>query len=289
MITYVQYFLNFVEIAALYSLVACGFYLITISTRHFAFAAAIGFMIVPYSAVLPEAGFAKLAMILLGLALCGAFGFIYQKIAGHLSSKGAREGQLLIVSLAIMGIGENVVTLVFGSSSQTLSSALGLPSLIMSHIHVSGQQLTALVFGWSILILIVFQWRCSLIGKILQALVESRLNLALRGVSVSRVETWTAITGFIIVGVSGVLWAIDGRIKPAMCTEVGVVGAVSFIIGAMIKTGPIGLIVAATALAFGRLLLSLTLEGDWSMTAMLLVLGCTLVLKRRAIFKVESA
>jgi hypothetical protein len=42
-------------------------------------------------------------------------------------------------------------------------------------------------------------------------------------------------------------------------------------------------------LALGRLVLSLTLEGDWSMTAMLLVLGCALLFKRKVILRVESA
>ena len=285
----VQYYLNTLEIVALYSLVACGFYLVSISTRHFAFAAAIGFLIAPYSALSSASGPRKLAMVLLGLCLCGAFGFVYQRVSAHMSKKGSREGQLLIVSLATMGIGENIATLMFGSSSQTLSSAFGLRTLTLSAAHTSMQQVAVLVLGWGSLICILFQWRHALIGKTLQALVESRLNLTLRGVPVPRIESAAAVTGFILVGIAGALWAVDGRIKPAMCTEVGVIGAVTFIVGALVRSGPIGLILAAAALALGRLLLSLTLEGDWSMTAMLLVLGCALLLKRRATPRVESA
>lgn len=283
-----QYYLSTLEIAALYSLVACGFYLVSISTRHFAFAAAIGFVIAPYCALSPESGLGKMAMVPLGLFLCGALGLAYQRVSAHMSRKGAREGQLLIVSLAVMAIGENIATLAFGSSSQTLSSVFGPATPTFSLAHVTMQQFAVLVLGWISLSLVLFQWRHALIGKTLQAMVESRLNLALRGVPVHIVEAGAAVAGFILVGLSGTLWAIDGRVKPAMCTEVGVIGAVTFIVGALVRPGPIGLVVAAAALALGRLLLSLTLQGDWSMTAMLLVLCCTLVFKRRAMLRVES-
>jgi branched-subunit amino acid ABC-type transport system permease component len=193
------------------------------------------------------------------------------------------------VSLATMGIGQNIVTLLFGSSSQTLSSAFGMAGVTLSLARVSGQQIAVLVVGWGSLVLILIQWRSALIGKTLQALVESRLNLSLRGVPVRNIEATAAVMGFILIGASGTLWAVDGRIKPAMCTEVGVIGAVTFIVGALVKSGPTGLILAAVALALGRLVLSLTLEGDWSMTAMLLVLGCALLFKRKVILRVESA
>ena len=289
MMIVMQHCLNTLETAVLYSLVACGFYLASISTRHFSFAAALGFLIAPYSALSFESGPSKFPMALLGLCLCGAFGFVYQRASSHMSKKGAREGQLLILSLATMGIGENIITLLFGSSSQTLSSVFGFPNVILSQAQFSGQQLAVLVVGWGLLAIILFQWRSALIGKTLQGLVESRLNLSLRGVPVQTIESTAAVISFILIGTSGTLWAVDGRIKPAMCTEVGVIGAVTFIVGALVRSGPTGLVLAAAALALGRLFLSLTLEGDWSMTAMLLVLGCALLLKRKAILHVESA
>lgn len=288
MMILLQHCLNTLEIAVLYSLVACGFYLASISTRHFSFAAAISFLIAPYAALFGS-GLSKFVMALLGLFFCGALGLAYQRVSARMSKKGAREGQLLIVSLATMVIGENIITLLFGSSSQTFSSALGLSFVTLPFVQVSGLQLAVLVVGWGLLALILFQWRNALVGKTLQALVESRLNLSLRGVAVPSIEATAAAIGFILIGTSGTLWAIDGRIKPAMCTEIGVIGAVTFIVGALVTSGPTGLILAAAALAFGRLFLSLTLQSDWSMTAMLLVLGCALLLNRRAILRVESA
>lgn len=289
MMIVLQHCLNTFEIAVLYSLVACGFYLASVGTRHFSFAAALGFLIAPYCTLFFESGPTKFPMAFLGLCLCGVLGLGYQWVSAHMSKKGAREGQLLILSLATMSIGENIVTLLFGSSSKTLSSAFGFARVNFLPAHLSGQQLVVLLVGWSLLALILFQWRGALIGKTLQALVESPLNLSLRGVPVPSIEATATAVGFILIGASGDLWAVDGRIKPAMCTEVGVIGAVTFIVGALVKSGPTGLIIAAGALALGRLFLSLTLEGNWSMTAMLLVLGCALLFKRKAILRAESA
>src|ERR1017187_271994 len=147
MMIVMQHCLNTLETAVLYSLVACGFYLASISTRHFSFAAALGFLIAPYSALSFESGPSKFPMALLGLCLCGAFGFVYQRASSHMSKKGAREGQLLILSLATMGIGENIITLLFGSSSQTLSSVFGFPNVILSQAQFSGQQLADFWFS----------------------------------------------------------------------------------------------------------------------------------------------
>ena len=284
-----QHGLNTLEIAGLYSLVAYGFYFASISTRHFSFAAALGFLIAPYCALNSKCGSSMFTVSLLGLSLCGVVGLAYQLASAYLSRKGAREGQLLIVSLASMSIGENVITLLFGSSSQTTSMNIAFIDKVWPWARVSFSQVTVVALAWGALVAILVAWRSSLVGKTLQALVESRLNLSLKGAPVRRIEASVAAFGFILIGASGTLWAFDGRIKPAMCTEIGVIGAVTFIVGALIRPGLGGLLVSALALALVRLSLSLFLEGDWQMTAMLLVLGCTLLFRPRVIFRVESA
>jgi branched-subunit amino acid ABC-type transport system permease component len=232
-----------------------------------------------------QGGLARVLTSLLGLAICAFVGTLYQRVSKILSTKGAREGQLLIFSLATMAIVENVVTILFGSSSKTLWVqlnpiwALGIPQ----------QQLVVLVLGAAFLAVIMVGWRFSLIGKIVQALIESRLNLSLRGLPIEATELLLASVGFAYLGISGLLWSLDGRVKPAMCTEVAIVGAVTFIVGTMFNSGVVGIILAAVGLAIGRLMLSLTLEGDWSMTAMLLLLGMALLLRGRRSIQFETA
>jgi len=280
MTTALQYGLDTVETGILYSLVACGFYLASVGTRHFAFAAAVAFLVAPYAAVLFEGTPQRCAAAVVGVALCAGLGVAYRSVAAALSRRGSREGQLLIVSLAVMAIGWNLVAAVFGSESQTLT-----PSAVAA-VHIIGvrvplMQVVVVIVGGLCLAFLLYAWRSSLVGLTLRALLESRLNLALRGIPVAYVEATAAAAGFATIAISGLLWATDGRIKPAMCTEIGVIGAVAYIIGSIVRPGPSGLILAGFGLAVVRAGLSFTLEGDWAMTAMLVVLAGALLFRGR--------
>jgi branched-subunit amino acid ABC-type transport system permease component len=268
---------NTSETALLYSLIACGFYFASIATRHFCFGAAASFVIAPYSVLSVTGGVAWIIAGLLGLGICAVAGMLYLRVSILLSTRGAREGQLLIFSLATMALAENLVTAFFGSASKTLWIDLDSTGTII----IARQQLVVVILGAAFVLAIVVIWRAALIGKIVQALIESRLNLALRGLPIRIIEQLLASTGFVCLGISGLLWSMDGRVKPAMVVEVAVVGAVTHIIGTMFNSGVLGVILAAVGLAVVRLVLSLTLEGDWSMTAMLLLLGLALVVRGR--------
>lgn len=280
-----QLFADTCETALLYSLIACGFYFASIATRHFCFAAATSFVIAPYVVMLAPEGPERIPIGLLSLVTCALIGSLYQRVSSLLSTQGAREGQLLIFSLATMGVAENGLTFYFGSASKTLWLEQNAAWLF----GIAQQQAVVVVLATAVVFAIIINWRHALIGKVIQALIESRLNLSLRGFPIRAIELWLAAGGFACVGLAGLFWSLDGRIKPAMCTEVAVIGAVTFIIGMIVDAGVLGLVLAAIGLAIVRLILSLTLEGDWSMTAMLLLLGVALLFRRRGFKGIESA
>jgi branched-subunit amino acid ABC-type transport system permease component len=280
------YGLNTVEVAILYALVGCGFYLASTGARHFAFAAALGFLIAPYCALSVATAPGRIASAVAGLTACAAVGLAYRTASACLSRRGAGEGQLLIISLALLGIGSNVVAIWFGSESVTLATGAG--ALHLLGIRFAPDQLLVVLIGVLCLALVLRQWHGALVGKMLQALLESRLNLALRGINVGAIEVAATTAGFVLVGVAGLLWSVDGRVKPAMSIEIGVIGAVASIVGPMIRPGPAGLILASLGLAVIRTMLSLTLEGDWSMSAMLVLLAAALLLRGRNPIRIDA-
>jgi branched-subunit amino acid ABC-type transport system permease component len=284
--TLLLYGLNTVEVALLYALVGCGFHLASTGTRHFAFAAALGFLVAPYSALPTSSMPVRIAAAGAGLAACAALGLAYRAGSERLSRSGSGEGQLLIISLALLGLGSNVLAIWFGSESHTLSLTAGAVQLF--GLRLPADQLLVVVLSASCLALVLRQWHGALVGKTLQALIESRLNLALRGIDVRAIETGATMAGFALLGIAGLLWAADGRVKPAMSIEVGVIGAVTSIVGPMIRTGPAGLILAALGLAVIRTGLSLTLEGDWAMSAMLILLAAALLVRGRNPIRIDA-
>jgi branched-subunit amino acid ABC-type transport system permease component len=119
-----------------------------------------------------------------------------------------------------------------------------------------------------------------MVGIALRGLMDSRLNLILRGYNVQLLENLAAGSGFAIVGLAGILWSIDVRVRPPMSLEVDVIGVVTFIVGPMIARGLAGLIWASCAISVVKLLMVLGLQGDWGMTSSLLLLGIGLLFQR---------
>jgi branched-chain amino acid transport system permease protein len=224
-----------------------------------------------------------------GVLACSLSGCVYRVFVGALIRKGAREGQLLITSLAVMAIGENLATLFFGATSVSLWPFSAKDAVLTSPVVVTKQQMVYFAVGGCALTTTVLLWRRTLVGKAFQALEDSPLNLALRGYSVPFLERVSAAFGFALVGVAGLIWGINVRIKPAMCTEIGVAGAVMFISATMVANGPIGLIVAALILSCVRLVLSLTFEGDWNLSAMLVFLLLAVLTAKKARLPGERA
>jgi branched-subunit amino acid ABC-type transport system permease component len=286
----IQHSYNTLQVWIYYSLIAYGFYFASISCRHFNFTTALGFLAGPY-VVLATENLGPTAGVAVAFAVCFGLGFSYSHLSAWLIKKGAREGQLLVISLAIMAVGENLVTMVFGNTSRSLWHFAPRDLLIaFSWITVTRQQLVYFVVGATTLMLSLVLWRKAMIGIALRGLMDSRLNLILRGYNVQLLESLAAGSGFAIVGLAGILWSIDVRVRPPMSLEVDVIGVVTFIVGPMIARGLAGLIWASFAISMVKLLMVLGLQGDWGMTSSLVLLGIGLLFQRGKItFHVGAA
>ncbi len=277
---FIQHFYDTLQVWVFYSLIAYGFYFASISCRHFNFATALGFLAGPYVVVATD----KLGVpvgLAIGLAVCFSAGIAYSRLSSWLIKRGARGGQLLVISLGLMAVGENLVIMAFGNTSRSLWHFTPSDVVIgRSWITVTRQQLFFLVVGGSALILLVALWRRAIMGIAIRGLMDSRLNLILRGYNVHLLENVIAGAGFSIAGLAGVLWSIDVRVRPTMSLEVGVIGVVTFIVGPMVAFGLWGLIGASLAISLLNLLMVLCLQGDWGMTSSLLLLGIGLIFQR---------
>jgi branched-subunit amino acid ABC-type transport system permease component len=267
----IQLLVNSLSLWGHFALLAVSFYFASVGCRHFNFATGLAFLAGPYVALQVQ-DLAGTWMALPTSLLCvGTLGYLYHKASIAAYRHGARQGQLLLISLAVLGISENLFSAIFGPGSQKLP------------LTVTGQEPIKITQSFflitlSVIILIDIVWRRSIFGLSLQALNESRLNLRLRGFNVDAIERTTAILGFLLAGAAGILWSIDLRIRPAMGFEACLIGVVAFIVGPMLTTGPRGLILASMGIVLIRLPLILFFEGDWDLASpmILLVLASTL-------------
>jgi branched-chain amino acid transport system permease protein len=187
-----------------------------------------------------------------------------------------------------MAAGENGLALVFGSTSQTLwPFTLGDVFLSNQSIVITKQEFISVLVGSVVIVALLFVWRRTTLGIALRALLESRRNLMLRGYNVNLLEKMISSIGFLFVGVAGLLWAVDSRVRPSMALEASLIGVVTFIVGSILAEGLWGLLFASLAIAVAKLLFSLFLEGDWGMTVPLFVfLAALLVYRGKLVLRV---
>ena len=102
----------------------------------------------------------------------------------------------------------------------------------------------------------------------------------LRGFNVELLETIGGAAGFVLMGMAGILWSGIARVRPLMALEIAVIGVVTMIVGPIVSGGLSGLVYSCLAAAVIRLLMTLGLEGDWSLTAMLLLLGAATAFRK---------
>ncbi|HET7200955.1 MAG TPA: hypothetical protein VFI80_09130, partial [Burkholderiales bacterium] len=179
-----QHAYNAILLWGQYSLLALAFYFSSVGCRHFNFVAGVAFLIAPYVTLeLVRLSVPWEIAIFTGLVAAGFFGLLYRESTTWMYRRGARPGQLLLVSLATLGIGENGLALVFGSVSRRLELAQGT-FLTLGPVAVTGAQLVHISVALAVALGLLILWRISLIGKALRALLESRLGLLLRGYSV---------------------------------------------------------------------------------------------------------
>lgn len=277
---FAQHLYNALQTFIIYGLVGCGFYLSSVSCRHFNFGTALAFLSLPYTVWFSVRLNIWPAGVVAGFIVCGAFGVAWKMLSVFLFKHGSREGQLLVISLAILAIGENVLMLLFGNSSIALWPYAKGDIIDFVPVTIARQQIVLVLTGGGVLLGLLLFWRRAILGKAFRGLLESRLNLTLRGINVTLLETLGAAAGFGMIGLAGLLWGINARIRPTMALEVGVVGVVAFIVGPFLASGLGGLLWAALGIATLKIILSLTLEGDWNMTATLLLLMAVILLRK---------
>lgn len=282
-----QHFFNTLLLWSHYCLLSFGFYFASISCRHINFSAGLAYIIGSYFFLLLLKYLYWPFSLVLALITCSAIGAIYYQLSIWLHSKGAREGQQLFISLGIMAIGENCIILAGGSGSWTLWPFTQNDLIIsLTSLHITRQECVVIGVNIGVILIFLWCWQCSVWGVIIRGLAESRLNLSLRGYNLVAIENWVAVVGFFSLGLSGMLWGVSSRVRSSSAMETSIIGVVTFIVGPLIRNIPWGLVFAALAIVSIKLLMTLLFEGDWGMTAPLIIFFISLIfLRNKMIFR----
>jgi branched-chain amino acid transport system permease protein len=275
-----QLIANILITASSIVLVGLGFSLIYRTTKFFNLAYAFLFVVGPYFVLFQNKhlGFDLHLSLFLSVVIVGIIGVLLDiLIYRPLRRRNASSLVLLLSSLGVYVILQNMISLVFGDES--ISIRFGK---IEQGINIIGARITSIqieLIGLSVaaIVIIIMLIRHTRIGLAIRAVSSSPELANVSGIQSERVIFWTTFLSSIIVGLAGVLVAIDVNMNPTMGMNALMVGIVAVLIGGM---GSIpGVVLGALFLSSAQHLVVWVIGSQWQDAIAFVILLAFLLLR----------
>ncbi len=241
--------------------VAVAFCLVYGVARFFHFAHAVVFTSGPYFALtLTSAGLPMVPAILVAVALSTLLGCLMEVSTYRpLRHKGASSLILLLASLGIYIVLQNVISLVFGDDTKTIRSGVVREGIDVLGARITPIQITTICVSVVLVVALALFLRRTKLGAAMRA-VSSNPELArVSGIDSDRVILWAFAIGSALAGIAGILVALDVDMTPTMGMHALMMGVVAVIIGG---------VNSIPGVALGALLLGLAQHlGVWKISS----------------------
>ena len=218
---------------SIYALIASGFSLIygTNKFMHFAHGAAVS--VAGYSLFyFFSSGLKFYQSVLVTLILAGAFGFfIYKIIYLPLQNRNASNIVLLVASIALLILFENLIQIIFGANVSSINYLEVKEGFDFLGASITGIQI--IIIGVSLLLLFslyLFMKKTS-IGKVMRAVADNKELAAIGGIDPVKIANYSFILGSLLAGVAGILIGLEQSLTPGMGTSLIIKGFTGAVIG----------------------------------------------------------
>ncbi len=257
-----QLLINAVIATSVYTLIALGFSLIYSTTKFFHFAHGAVYTIGPYFGYLfiKEMGLPAGLGIPLAVIFSAVVGILIEiLIYRPLRQKGATSLILLLSSLGIYIILQNLISMIFGDDTKTLRTGAVTEGIEILHGRITPIQIVIILVS---VILVFVCWalmKHTKIGSAMRA-VSSNDKLALiSGIDTDKVILWAFALGSALAGIAAILISFDIDMTPTMGMNALMMGVIAVILGGV---GSI------PGVALGGLLLALAQNfGIWKISS----------------------
>lgn len=231
---FTQLFINAIIAGSIYTLIALGFSLIYSTTKFFHFAHAAVYTSCPY--------FVYLYISYLGLPLGSAIpiailsstilGMLIEiSIYRPLRRKGSSPLVLLLSSLGLYIIIQNVISMIFGDDTKTLRSGI-----VTEGIEIVGARITPIQIAIICVsaLLLFFCWalmKYTRMGTAMRAVASDPELALVSGIDTDRTILFAFMTGSALAGIAAILISFDIDMTPTMGMNALMMGVVAVIIG----------------------------------------------------------
>lgn len=231
-----QLLFNGVVVGAVYGLLAVGFGLIFTTTRIFHFAHGAVYTLAGYIvySITNTLEWPLAVAIPLAMGICGVLsGGIEVAIYRPLRARGASPLVVLIASLSILMLAQNLLAIFYGNEIRSLAGAVVFSGFEAGPIWVTSIQLVTIATCVVMFGLLKVFLRYSRYGKIIRALANNYEAARIIGADADRTFLVTFVVGGILVVPAAVLVGMLTGLKPFGGTSAVLVAAIAVIVGGM--------------------------------------------------------
>ncbi len=229
-----QFLLNGLIAGSVYGLIALSFVLIYAPTRFFHFAHGAVFAWGAYLGYLLNVHLQLPSWLAIPLAILGSAGLgagLEWGIYRPLRRRGSTGLVLLLASLGLYVVLQNLISLFFGDDIKSLRSGI-----VAEGVAVLGARITPVQIGTIVITLLCFALTSAMLkftrfGKALRAVASDPELALIRGIDTDRVVLCAFALGSGLAGLSAILVALDIDMTPTMGLNALMMGVVAMIIG----------------------------------------------------------
>lgn len=229
-----QVLLNSLSAGASYALMALGFGLIYSTSRFFHFSHGAVYTVGAYGA------YAAIVLIglpqflgVLGGVIVASFlgGLIETAVYRPMRHKGATPLTLLVSSIGILVVLQNVISLMFGNETYMISRGTVSEGFLVLGGRLTNVQLINILVS---LLLVMCMWivlRATRVGSVLRAVANDSELSGIQGIQTTQVVFLCFLAGSAIAGLAGVLDGFETGVTPLMGFRALLMGIVAAIVG----------------------------------------------------------
>lgn len=229
-----QLLLNGLIAGSIYALVATGFSLIYSTNRfvHFAHGTTVtvsAYVLLTFFSII---GLNFYVAALLTIAVAALLGWVmYRVLYLPLQRKKSSNAILLVASIGLMILLENLMLLIFGADVKTLNFLMVRKGLEIGGAVITPLQIVIIATALVLLILLWLFISRAKLGKAMRAVADNPELARITGINTERVAAQSFALGSAIAGVAAILVALEQNIEPVMGTGLIIKGFTGAIIG----------------------------------------------------------
>lgn len=231
---FLQAFANSLSMGALFGLLGLSFGIIYSTTKVLHFAHGAIYVLAAYSffatyviADLPLAG-----SVLLTLASAGLLGFLTMHLLYKpLLRRSASQAIVMIASLGLYVVVENILILIFGNDSRIVSKFAVQAGVFFGGVYLTRLQLFTMGISLCTFAAAYLWLTRSRLGQAMRGMAEDLHMAEIVGIDIRRLRYVVFIVGSVLLGIAAVLTSLDLGISPQAGLKAVLIAAVAAIVG----------------------------------------------------------